>query len=209
MAPIIGWLTGLSTAGRVGLAVASLFTVGVVSDVITTPEPINDPPEQTQQVQGVVEVEEAAPVIETKTVKETTDIAFKTIKNDDPTINKGEQTISQSGVKGKLVTTYEVTYTDGEETGRKKISEEITKPPVNKIVLVGTYVYVAPKPAPVVTQPASNCDPNYSGGCVPIASDVDCAGGSGNGPAYVAGPVTVIGIDIYGLDRDNDGIGCE
>lgn len=63
----------------------------------------------------------------------------------------------------------------------------------------------APTPAP---QPKNNCDPNYSG-CVPIASDVDCAGGSGNGPAYVSGPVYVTGTDIYGLDRDGDGIGCE
>jgi hypothetical protein len=52
------------------------------------------------------------------------------------------------------------------------------------------------------------CDPNYEP-CVPVASDVDCAGGSGNGPAYVRGPVRVVGIDIYGLDRDGDGIGCE
>ena len=58
------------------------------------------------------------------------------------------------------------------------------------------------------TKPSSACDPNYSG-CVPIASDVDCAGGSGNGPAYVKGPVRVIGQDIYHLDRDGDGIGCE
>lgn len=65
---------------------------------------------------------------------------------------------------------------------------------------------------PTTTAPpstASGCDPNYSGACVPIASDVDCAGGSGNGPAYVRGPVTVVGRDIYGLDRDGDGIGCE
>jgi|SRR3989344_6920601 len=54
----------------------------------------------------------------------------------------------------------------------------------------------------------SSCDPNYSG-CVPFASDVDCAGGSGNGPAYVQGPVEVIGFDKYGLDRDGNGIGCE
>jgi resuscitation-promoting factor RpfB len=53
------------------------------------------------------------------------------------------------------------------------------------------------------------CDPNYSGACVPIASDVDCAGGSGNGPAYVSGPVKVVGVDIYGLDGDGDGYGCE
>jgi hypothetical protein len=56
---------------------------------------------------------------------------------------------------------------------------------------------------------AQECDPNYTGACVPIASDVDCAKGSGNGPAYVNGPVRVVGRDIYGLDRDKDGIGCE
>jgi hypothetical protein len=65
-----------------------------------------------------------------------------------------------------------------------------------------------PIPEPVVA-PKSNCDPNYTGACVPIASDVDCAGGSGNGPAYVRGPVYVVGRDIYGLDRDGDGVGCE
>jgi hypothetical protein len=52
------------------------------------------------------------------------------------------------------------------------------------------------------------CDPNYSG-CVPIASDVDCAGGPGNGPEYVKGPINVIGKDIYGLDGDGNGIACE
>jgi hypothetical protein len=64
-----------------------------------------------------------------------------------------------------------------------------------------------------VAGPASTqekCDPNYQNPpCVPIASDVDCAGGKGNGPAYVRGPVIVIGADIYGLDRDGDGVGCE
>ena len=59
--------------------------------------------------------------------------------------------------------------------------------------------------APAPQQP--RCDSNYSG-CVPIASDVDCAGGSGNGPAYT-GRVRVIGRDIYDLDRDHDGIACE
>ncbi|MCV7030254.1 hypothetical protein [Mycobacterium sherrisii] len=63
--------------------------------------------------------------------------------------------------------------------------------------------------APIPQAPGQSCDPNYSGACVPIASDVDCAGGSGNGPAYVKGPVRVIGKDIYGLDRDGNGIGCE
>jgi hypothetical protein len=54
-----------------------------------------------------------------------------------------------------------------------------------------------------------DCHPSYSGQCVPQASDVDCAGGSGNGPAYVTGPVQVIGSDVYELDRDGDGVACE
>ncbi len=62
---------------------------------------------------------------------------------------------------------------------------------------------------PVASAQPGSCDPNYSGPCVPIASDVDCAGGSGNGPAYVSGPVTVVGNDIYGLDRDGNGVACE
>lgn len=62
-----------------------------------------------------------------------------------------------------------------------------------------------PEPEP---EPASNCDSNYSG-CVPIASDVDCGGGSGDGPAYLDGTVTVLGSDVYGLDSDSDGTACE
>lgn len=51
----------------------------------------------------------------------------------------------------------------------------------------------------------SGCDYNP---CLAPASDYDCEGGSGDGPAYT-GIVEVIGTDIYGLDADGDGIGCE
>jgi hypothetical protein len=56
---------------------------------------------------------------------------------------------------------------------------------------------------------AQACHPSYEGECVPITSDADCAGGAGNGPAYVNGPVRVVGPDEYGLDRDGAGIACE
>jgi hypothetical protein len=52
------------------------------------------------------------------------------------------------------------------------------------------------------------CTPGYSP-CIPPGDDVDCAGGSGNGPRYVAGPIQVSGSDPYGLDRDGNGVGCE
>lgn len=54
----------------------------------------------------------------------------------------------------------------------------------------------------------SNCHPSYSG-CLDInASDYDCAGGRGNGPLYTS-RVKVIGPDVFRLDGDNDGWGCE
>jgi endonuclease YncB( thermonuclease family) len=45
--------------------------------------------------------------------------------------------------------------------------------------------------------------------CLRPGSDVDCAGGDGNGPRYVSGPVSVTGSDPYDLDRDGDGVACE
>ena len=62
--------------------------------------------------------------------------------------------------------------------------------------------------APPATAAQPSCHPGYSG-CVPIDTDVDCAGGSGNGPSYVRGPIRVLGDDPYDLDRNNDGIACE
>ncbi len=68
---------------------------------------------------------------------------------------------------------------------------------------------VAKKPPPPPPQPSSNCHPSYTGACLdPSASDYDCAGGSGDGPKYT-GFVRVVGYDEYGLDSDNDGLGCE
>lgn len=103
------------------------------------------------------------------------------------------------------------TTTDAAETTKptRKAEEPAVKTtkkrPATKRPKITTTVQPAPEPPPA---PANDCDPNYSG-CVPIASDVDCAGGSGNGPAYVSGPITVTGNDIYDLDRDGDGEACE
>ncbi|UQX89170.1 hypothetical protein M6D93_03990 [Jatrophihabitans telluris] len=65
-----------------------------------------------------------------------------------------------------------------------------------------TVTKPAPSPAP------QNCTPGYSP-CIPPGPDVDCAGGSGNGPRYVTGPIYVTGSDPYGLDRDGNGVGCQ
>jgi len=57
-----------------------------------------------------------------------------------------------------------------------------------------------------------NCTPGYSP-CLVVhgGADYDCYGGGGNGPYYTAPGVAyhVTGSDPYGLDADNDGLGCE
>jgi hypothetical protein len=65
-------------------------------------------------------------------------------------------------------------------------------------------------PPPPTTAPSQNCDPSYPDVCLgPEAVDYDCAGGSGDGPKYVSGPIRVRAPDPFDLDRDGDGWGCE
>jgi hypothetical protein len=57
---------------------------------------------------------------------------------------------------------------------------------------------------------AEACHPSYPDECLdPDAYDYDCEGGEGDGPDYIAGPVTVGGDDPFDLDRDGDGTGCD
>lgn len=80
--------------------------------------------------------------------------------------------------------------------------ENSTYQPANiKIIPTSTLKSITPKREP-------ECHPNYSGCLNPYASDYDCIGGSGNGP-YYTGRVRVYGFDVFGLDRDGDGWGCE
>ena len=144
-------------------------------------------------------------VVTTEIVTETEIIPFNRVRRDDPSMDVGTELVTTEGVNGVKTLTYEVVFTDGVETSRTLVSEEITSAPVDEVTSIGTRA--PPPPPPEESQP--DCDPNYGGACVPIDSDVDCAGGSGNGPSYVRGPVTVIGNDIYDLDRDGDGIGCD
>lgn len=65
--------------------------------------------------------------------------------------------------------------------------------------------------APSAKKPPTktNCHSSYKGACLkPNASDYDCAGGSGNGP-YYTGRVRVVGPDVFRLDADGDGWGCD
>ena len=139
-------------------------------------------------------------VTTTKEVVELKVIPFKKKTVTDDSLAKGERTVRTAGVNGTRRLVYRVTYLNGVQTAKRMVRQEVAKEPRSQVTAVGTKVEEP--------EQSGGCDPNYSG-CVPIASDVDCSGGSGNGPEYVDGPIDVIGSDIYRLDADHDGIACE
>lgn len=177
------------------LAVSGLLVLGACGPdgptptfTVTTTSTVTATPSAAQTT--------ATPVVQKRTITKRRAIPFTTRRVHDPALAKGTTEVRTRGVEGVKILTYEVTFTNGVRTGKKLISKVVAQAPVTQVIVVGT-------------KEAAQCDPNYSGACVPIASDVDCAGGSGNGPAYVQGPVRVVGTDIYGLDADGDGIGCD
>jgi|RhiMetdeSRZDD1v2_1073273.scaffolds.fasta_scaffold239018_1 PASTA domain-containing protein len=126
-----------------------------------------------------------------------------------------EQTLADYGLKATIKDKATDQY-----PSRTVISQS---PKAGALVLPGTTVTLvvakarpAPPPPPPSTAPsppttpAQNCDPSYPDVCLdPAVEDYDCAGGSGNGPEYVEGPIRVRPPDPFDLDREGDGWGCE
>lgn len=158
------------------------------------PAPTTMGPATTASTTGTDGTLRREPVIETRIVTETRTVDYDSETVRDNSLPKGTSEVRTTGVPGVRTLTYKVTLTDGVQTAKELVRSVVTTDPVTEVVAIGTM-------------PNSKCDPNYSG-CVPIASDVDCAG-DGDGPEYVEGPVNVIGDDIYDLDPDGDGVACD
>ncbi len=172
-------------------ATTGVEAAAVAAPTTSVPSPAASPTESSPSPSAP-----PSPQVRTTTVTATAKIAYPTRTVKDATLTQGTKKVRTRGVNGVRTLTYQVTVTDGVQTDRKLIRSVVSRQPVTQVIAVGT-------------KPARRCDPNYSGACVPVASDVDCSGGSGNGPAYVDGPVRVVGSDIYDLDRDGDGVGCD
>ncbi|MFB6612247.1 G5 domain-containing protein [Agromyces sp. NPDC056379] len=192
----------------VSLLVGGILASSIGGAALTASQPA------AQQVATFVDAPTSAPRAATPTptptpvrkeviIEEQAPIAFTTSNIDDPNLDVGLTAVATPGANGQKVTRIRVIEVDGVEVSREVVEEVIAVQPVNEVIAVGSR---QPPPPP----PANNgCDPNYEGACVPISSDVDCAGGSGNGPDYVQGPVWIVGSDVYDLDRDGDGIACD
>lgn len=73
-------------------------------------------------------------------MKETETVDYKTINQDDSSLERGLTKTKQNGENGIKEFTYKIRRENGEEVSRKLISTEITKEAQDKIILKGTKV---------------------------------------------------------------------
>lgn len=77
--------------------------------------------------------------VETKIIYEIQPVNFEeTVKYDSGVANTKRNVLHQ-GANGEKKITYKAVYEDGIEVSRKAISEDITKQPVDRVILQGTY----------------------------------------------------------------------
>lgn len=198
-----------ATLDRERLQDAGSSDIAALTDKATRADAIESSPSPTR-TRTATPRPSPTPTIEQEVVTEPVDFERATV--DDANLAAGTVTVTTQGVPGTRTLTYEVTYEGNREVSRELVSDDITSEPVTEVTTRGTYVAPPPPPPPppAPAPPANNgCDLNYADACVPIVSDVDCAWGTGDGPAYLNGVARVIGNDVYGLDRDDDGLACE
>jgi hypothetical protein len=128
------------------------------------------------------------------------------------TVARARATLTAAGLRWRTTVRRTSTAAPGTVIAQSPGGDRLGRP--GSMVTLTVAQAPPPKPKPTPTpepepEPAGDCHPSYAGACLdPTASDYDCASGSGNGPKYT-GRVTVVGPDVFDLDRDGDGIGCE
>lgn len=114
------------------------------------------PPRTSKLVNGQ---EIAVKRVETKEVEEKQAVPFEKKEELDSSMYVGETKVKVKGMQGEKTFSYRVTYTDGAETDRKLVSEEVTLDPITEITAVGTKIKEpvstpapTPKPTPKPTK---------------------------------------------------------
>lgn len=119
-----------------GLIASSALALNLTAFASTpSPSPTPDPVETIEVSQPLKTETKFGTEFETKTQI----LEKKTIYKDDPETEAGTETVLDEGKNGKKITTYEITYYEGEEYERK-ISKVETTDPVDKVISRGTKI---------------------------------------------------------------------
>jgi len=80
--------------------------------------------------------------INVEEVTEEETIEFSIVEKDDPKLKWKKQRIEQEGENGTKDVKYRITYTNGKQSSKVKLSSVVTKEPVQKIIYNGTKIEV-------------------------------------------------------------------
>ena len=119
------------------------------------------------------------PVNTTRTETTTESIPYTSSTVFDSSKSSGTTLVTATGVNGVKTLTWTVNLINGVETGKTKVSEEVTTQPVNEVITKGTYV--APTYCPngtyVNTYGNTVCSP-YSSPTTPSGASAICRDGT-------------------------------
>jgi hypothetical protein len=126
--------------------------LAAVAAATTSARPVSTPTPTPTRTKSPTPTPTPTPVVTTRTVTETVAIPFTATSVESATAAKGTSVVTTAGADGVETKTWTVTSTDGVETGRSLVSDDVTTPPVAQVTTVGTYVAPpAPAPAPVAS----------------------------------------------------------
>ena len=173
---------------RIGLGVAGLFVLaaifggGAKNQQTPTPNVNGLLPSTSQQTPATQSEASDVQATEVKSESTVTPIPFETTTQNDSSLDKGVTKVAVQGVNGEMTHVFQVTYTNGVETGRQELMSTVSKQPVNQVTLVGTKV--AAPVAPRTTTCSSGYYLNSAGNCVqspgssPSGATARCRDGS-------------------------------
>lgn len=171
---MLGWFKALSVAKKGLLVFGSLIAIGGISSASNHPTPVPSPA-PIKNPTGV-----KGDNIEVKTETKTQAVPFKSTTQNDSSLAAGTTKVITAGINGVETLTYKVTYTNGVEISRDKLSDEITTQPVDQVTAIGTYVAPAqncPNGTYVNTAGNTVCSP-YSAPSAPAGATAQCLDGT-------------------------------
>ena len=126
--------------------------------------------------------------IEEYNLVESESIDFDVVTEEDSNLDKSVEQVRQEGVSGEKEVTYRVTKKDGVEVSKEIVGTEVTKEPVNKVIVQGTrQTFVSRDEEVLDYKQLIYCESTaYSGGGITATGRV---------PVYNPGGISTIAVD--------------
>ena len=137
--------------------------------------------------------------VEVKKEKETQDINYDVVVEEDSNLDSGLEEIKQDGITGEKEVVYEVVYKNGKQVSKSVKSTKVTKEPVNKIVAQGTKKTIASRNGQLLNyKSVIYCESTaYTGGGITATGSVPVRNPNGISTIAVDPRVIPLGSLVY------------